>query len=63
MDVQTKKTKVEHSLFEQKDLVASGATNIQPNFVSAATLVIPIPEISDEELLAFVLEFERKHGI
>jgi hypothetical protein len=62
-DVETKKTKVEHPSSEQTSPMLSNATNVRANFVSAATLARPIPEISDEELLAFVLEFERNRGI
>ena len=62
-DAQGKKIKVERPSAEQASPIAVNTANVQANFVSAASLVIPIPEISDEELLAFVLEFERKNGI
>ena len=57
VDCPTKKIKVEGA--------PSGrvATNAPASFVSAASLVQPTSEISDEELLEFTLEFERKHGI
>lgn len=49
---------------EQENVsAASVARNISSEFVNAARMVQPIPEISDEELLKFTLEFERKHGI
>jgi hypothetical protein len=55
--------KIETSMVEQKGSMPSTANTAPPKFVSAATMVIPIPEFTDEEMLEFTLEFERKHGI
>ena len=41
----------------------SAVNTAPPEFVSASTMVEQIAEITDEELLEFTLEFERKHGI
>ncbi|CAF1553980.1 unnamed protein product [Adineta ricciae] len=60
LDEQTKKMKIETPTLERKCSVQPVAKNIPTNFVSARTLMnAPIPEISDEELLVFTLEFER----
>jgi hypothetical protein len=56
MDDQIKKMKIETPM-------PSEASAALPKFVSASNMVEPMPEISDEELLKFVLEFEREHGI
>lgn len=64
LDEQTKKMKIETPTLERKSSTNSAANNASTKFVSARTLMnAPIPEVSDEELLAFTLEFERKHGI
>ncbi|CAF1513560.1 unnamed protein product [Adineta ricciae] len=64
LDEQTKKIKIETPTLERKCSVQPVAKNVPTNFVSARTLMnAPTPEISDEELLAFTLEFERKHSI
>jgi hypothetical protein len=55
--------KIETPMLEQNVSMPSAANIAQAEFVSAAKIVIPMPEISDEELLEFTLEFERKHGI
>ncbi|CAF1364671.1 unnamed protein product [Rotaria sordida] len=62
LNVQAKKKKIETPMLEQKVPMASDRNTTPPKFVSAATMRVPIPEITDEELLAFTLEFERKHG-
>ena len=62
-DLQAKKTKIETPILEKEVSMPSAATIAPPQFVSAAMLVVPVPDISDEELLEFTLEFERKHGI
>jgi hypothetical protein len=61
--VEIKKIKIETPILQQKVSMPSAANTAPPKFVSAGTMVVPIPEISDEELLEFTLEFERKHGI
>ncbi|CAF1411244.1 unnamed protein product [Adineta ricciae] len=54
--------KRETPTLERKSSRHSTANNAPANFVSAVTLKnVPIPEISDEELLAFTLEYERQH--
>ncbi|CAF4578594.1 unnamed protein product [Rotaria sp. Silwood1] len=63
LNVQAKKKKIETPMLEQRVPMASDGNTTPPKFVSAATMRVPIPEITDEELLAFTLEFERKHGI
>ena len=64
LDEQTKKMKIETPTLERKNSIQSATNNAPTKFVSAGTLMkAPIPEISDEELLAFTLEFERKYGI
>jgi len=55
--------KIETPTLEQQVSMPSAANTAQPKFVSAAKMVISMPEITDEELLEFTLEFERKHGI
>jgi hypothetical protein len=55
--------KIETSVVEQKVSMPSTANTAPPKFQSAATVVIPIPELTDEEMLEYTLEFERKHGI
>lgn len=42
---------------------AGSAAGNRPGFASAATLVTRLVEITDEELLEYALEFERKHGL
>ncbi|CAF1123430.1 unnamed protein product [Rotaria sp. Silwood1] len=63
INTETKKTRFETPILEQKTSMPSAASATVPKFVSAATMAAPVPEISDEELLKFTLEFERKHGI
>lgn len=58
-----KKVKIETPMFEGKASMTADASAASPKFVSASTMIQPIQEISDEELLEFVLEFEREHGI
>ena len=62
-DAEAKKIKAELPPGEQASPMDVDTTSVQANFVSAASLVVRMPEISDEELLEFVLEFERKNGI
>ena len=50
-------------MLEARVPIPSAANATQPKFLSAATMIEPVPEISDKELLQFTLEFERKHGI
>jgi hypothetical protein len=61
--MEMKKIKIETPMLEQKVSMPCSANSAPVKFVSAATMVQPIPEITDEELLEFTLEFERKHGI
>ncbi|CAF3849002.1 unnamed protein product [Rotaria sordida] len=63
INTQTKKMRSETPMLEQKTSMSSAASATAPKFVSAATMAAPITEITDEELLEFTLEFERKHGI
>lgn len=64
MDDQAKKIKVETPILKQEASMCFATNNsAAPGFVNAATMVGPISEISDEDLLAYTLEFERKHGI
>jgi hypothetical protein len=63
IDTETKRIKVEHSIHDSPNGVCGVVRNDQPNFVSAASLVTPLPEISDAELLQHTLDFEREHGI
>lgn len=63
MNIEIKKMKIETPMLEQKVLMPSATNANPPKFVSAATMAVPIPEITDEELLEFTLEFEREHGI
>jgi len=55
--------KIEIPMLERKVSMPSAANTATPKFVRAATMVVPTPEITDEELLEFTLEFEREHGI
>ncbi len=55
--------KIETPILQRKTPTPSEASAAPPKFVSASAMVEPVPEISDEELLKFVLEFEREHGI
>ncbi|CAF1336917.1 unnamed protein product [Rotaria sordida] len=63
INTQTKKMRSETPMLGQKTSMSSAASATAPKFVSAATMAAPITEITDEELLEFTLEFERKHGI
>ncbi|CAF4372407.1 unnamed protein product [Rotaria sordida] len=63
INTQTKKMRFETPMLEQKTSMSSAASATAPKFVSAATMAAPVTEITDEELLEFTLEFERKHGI
>lgn len=70
LDDQAKKMKIKTSTLETKTATnsaennAPNETNVENKFVSASTLIkMPISEISDEELLAFTLEYERIHDI
>ena len=63
MEVQTNQMEIGTPLLEQETLIASAANAPPSKFVSAATMATTVPEITDEELLKFVLEFERKHSI
>ncbi|CAF1325201.1 unnamed protein product [Adineta steineri] len=62
LNVPTKKIKVSGDSTEQKPVAPVVTARSQPKFISAAELVVPLPEISDEELLEMALEFERKYG-
>ena len=58
-----KKMKIETPILQQTSATSFEASSAPPKFVSASTLVETMQEISDEELLKFVLEFEREHDI
>ncbi|CAF1440640.1 unnamed protein product [Adineta steineri] len=62
VNIENKKIKVETPELAP-NMSLSAATNIAPKFVNASTMAQAIPDITDEELLEFTLEFERKHGI
>lgn len=61
--LEMKRVKVETPTLEHKTTTALATNTGPPKFVSAAMLVTSVEEITDEELLEFTLEFERKHGI
>lgn len=63
IDGETKKCKVGQPVEPKPAPISNTITNESPNFVSAATLVSPMQEISDEELVEYMLEFERQHRI
>lgn len=63
VDVEMKKMKIETPVLESKVSTPAEAAAAPPKFVSASSMIQPIQEISDEELLEFVLKFEREHGI
>ncbi len=48
---------------EEKNATPSNINSVPVQFVQAGTMVNSIAEISDEELLQYTLEFERKHKI
>jgi hypothetical protein len=48
---------------EEKNSTPSNINSTPVQFVRASTMINSIPEISDEELLQYTLEFERKHKI
>ena len=55
---------VDHHYLEQRNQSPTAET-LQPKFITAAQVSAAtnaIPEISDEELLAMALEFEKEHG-
>lgn len=58
-----KKMKIETPILQQNVATPSKVSAAPPKFVSASTMAEAMQEISDEELLKFVLEFEREHGI
>ncbi|CAF4248322.1 unnamed protein product, partial [Adineta steineri] len=62
LNVPTKKIKVNGGSTEQKPAAPVVTAGSQSKFISAAELVVPLPDISDEELLEMALEFERKYG-
>lgn len=55
--------KIEASSNERQLPPAGSTADNRPGFASAATLVTRLVEITDEELLEYALEFERKHGL
>ena len=55
--------KIEASSNERQLPPAGSTADNRPGFASAATLVIRLVEITDEELLEYALEFERKHDL
>ena len=63
IEAQENKVSVETPVVEARVPIPSVADAAQPKFLSAATMIASIPEISDEELLQLALELERKHGI
>jgi hypothetical protein len=58
-----KKIKIEKSMTEEKNATPSNINSVPVQFVQAGKMVNSIAEISDEELLQYTLEFERKHKI
>ena len=57
MDVQTKKMKIETPMVAQNVSMPSAANSPPPKFVSASTMAAPIPQITDEVMFEFTLEF------
>jgi hypothetical protein len=57
LDVQTKKMKIGTPMVAQNVSMPSAANSAPAKFVSASKMVAPIPEITDEEILEFTLEF------
>lgn len=63
VDDGVKKIKIE-KLSQSATAMATDAVAISsPNFTQASTLLRNSEEISDEDLLRYALEFEKKHGI
>jgi hypothetical protein len=68
-DGQSKKMKIETPVLEQTNSMVSAApstappSTAPPKFINASSMIEPIQEISDEELLEYALEFERQHNI
>lgn len=63
IDTEIKKIKIDQPQQPANNTVADPITNSSPGFVNASTLITPLQDISDDELLQFTLDFERKHGI
>jgi hypothetical protein len=61
--VDMKKIKIETPTLEQQASIFRAGNIVQPKFVSAAKMVVPILEMTDEELLTSALEFDRQNGI
>jgi len=68
LEGEAKKAMVDHHSCEKRVPSIVPKSAVQPKFVSAAmmtssarTNVQIIPEISDEELLAYTIEFEKKN--
>lgn len=58
---EVKKIKIEHQSISEPSTVSKFITGTEVASVSAAKGIVPMPEISDEELLQMALEFEKKH--
>lgn len=64
----TKKIMIEHRIQEKEISTIAPNSCDQSKFISASVMVNairnniqPIPELTDEELLAMTLDFEKKH--
>ncbi len=59
MDI--KKIKIEKSMPVQTDPTASNIDSASVQFVREGAIIQSFPEMTDEEILAYTLEFERKY--
>ncbi len=55
--------KIETPNLEQQVSIFPAGNTVQPKFASAKNMVVPIPEMTDQELLKYALEFELQNGI
>lgn len=55
--------KIETPTLTRKVLPATTTSATEPKFVSASSLVDVVSEMTDEEILKYTIEFERKHGL
>ena len=54
--------KIETPTLQRKVWASATTSARQPKFVSASSIMDPIPEMTDEEILKYTIEFERAHG-
>lgn len=62
-NVDDKKMKLEIVVSEEKASMPAATNSAEPKFINVIKLPVPIAELTDEELLEYALEFERKHEI